>query len=111
MPAAFPELKISAEGVFSKIAQALGYDDIDFESHEFSRKYCVRSKDRKFAYDVCNAMMMDYLLNNQDISIEIEAGALAIAFGKRLDAAAIEYNLGRLVEVRELLPGYLFDAR
>src|SRR6185436_5032183 len=42
----FPELTIAPEGIFSKFAQALGYDDIDFESHEFSRKFCVRSIDR-----------------------------------------------------------------
>ncbi|UCG59538.1 MAG: hypothetical protein JSU70_08485, partial [Phycisphaerales bacterium] len=39
LPASFPELKIGSEGFFSKIAQAVGYDDIDFESHEFSRKF------------------------------------------------------------------------
>jgi hypothetical protein len=31
----FPELSITREGIFSKLAQAVGYDDIDFESHEF----------------------------------------------------------------------------
>ncbi|MGE5295211.1 MAG: hypothetical protein ACM3VT_10320, partial [Solirubrobacterales bacterium] len=59
MPASFPELVIAKEGFFSKIAQAVGYDDIDFESHEFSRKFCVRSRDKKFAYDVCHARMME----------------------------------------------------
>ncbi len=45
LPRSFPELVIGREGFFSKIAQAFGYDDIDFESHEFSRKFCVRSPD------------------------------------------------------------------
>jgi hypothetical protein len=49
MPLSFPELTIAREGFFSKVAQAFGYDDIEFESHEFSRKFCVRSKDKKFA--------------------------------------------------------------
>ncbi len=44
----FPNLLIAPEGIFSKIAQAVGYDDIDFESHEFSRRFCVRSPDRRF---------------------------------------------------------------
>ena len=86
LPISFPELKITREGLLSKIAQALGYEDIDFESAEFSRTFCVRSKDRKFAYDVCNAQMMDYLLANRDLSIEIEGPALALAFDKRLSA-------------------------
>lgn len=106
----FPELKISKEGIFSKIGQALGFDDIDFESHEFSRHFCVRSKDKKFAYDVCNAKMIDYLLNNRDMNIEIENNAMALAFNRRLDAAKIEHNLDRLIEVRSLLPEYLFNG-
>jgi hypothetical protein len=104
----FPELTIGPEGFFSKIAQAVGYDDIDFESHEFSRKFCVRSRDKKFAYDVCNAQMIEYLLVNSDLTIEIEFDSLAISFGRRLDAEQIEPNLQRLIHIRSLLPDYLF---
>lgn len=109
MPMIFPELKIGREGFFSKIGQALGYDDIDFESHEFSRKFCVRSKNKKFAYDFCNAQMIEYLLTNSDLTIEVENNALAISFDRRLDAEQIEMNLERLVKVRSLMPNYLFD--
>lgn len=105
---AFPELIISGEGIFSKIAQAFGYDDIDFESHEFSRKFCVRSRDKKFAYDFCHARMMEYLLANDDLNIELEGPALAIGFGKTLAVEQIEPNLKRLIEVRQLMPHYLF---
>jgi hypothetical protein len=108
LPINFPELKITREGLLSKIAQALGYEDIDFESAEFSRTFCVRSKDRKFAYDVCNAQMMEYLLANRDLSIEIEGPALALAFDTRLSAAEIETDLNRLLEIRLRLPDYLF---
>lgn len=104
----FPELIITKEGIFSKIAQGLGFDDIDFESHEFSRKFCVRSKDKKFAYDVCNGKMINFLLRNTDLSIEIENNILSMYFNKRLNAEGIEYNLDRLIEIRKLLPDYLF---
>ena len=107
----FPELIIGPEGVFSKIAQAIGYDDIDFESHEFSRKFCVRSRNKKFAYDVCNARMIEYLLSNSDLSIEIEGDSLAISFSRRLSPEDIEPNLNRLITVRSLLPEYLFSRR
>jgi hypothetical protein len=111
LPVSFPELIIGPEGIFSKIAQAVGYDDIDFESHEFSRKFCVRSRDKKFAYDVCNARMIEYLLSNTDLSIEIEDRALAISFSSRLSPEQIEPNLNRLITVRSLLPDYLFTGR
>lgn len=106
-----PELVIAREGVFSKIAQAVGYDDIDFESHEFSRKFCVRCGDKKFAYDVCNARMIEYLLSNADLTIEIEDNALAVSFSSRLAPESIEPNLNRLATVRSLMPDYLFSRR
>jgi hypothetical protein len=93
------------------VAQAFGYDDIDFESHEFSRKFCVRSQNKKFAYDFCNAKMIEYLLSNSDLTIEIEGNALAISFSRRLAPEHIEPNLNRLVTIRSLMPEYLFSRR
>ena len=108
LPISVPELVIGPEGFFSKIAQAVGYDDIDFESHEFSRKFCVRSRDKKFAYDICNAKMIEFLLSNADLTMEMELDSLAISFRRRLRPEQIEPNLQRLVTVRSLMPDYLF---
>ena len=68
----------------------------------------MRSPDKKFAYDVCNAQMMEYLLANRDVSLELENNALALAFNTRLSVEEIESNLQRLVEIRSRLPQYLF---
>lgn len=104
----FPDLTIRREGFFTKIAEAFGYQDIKFESAEFSRTFCVRSPDKKFAYDVCNGKMMEYLLANRDLSIEIENQVVALAFNSRIAFEQFETNLQRLVEVRTRLPEYLF---
>ncbi len=111
LPHRFPELKIGREGVFSRIGQLLGFGDINFESHEFSRKFQVRSRDKKFAYDVCHPRMIEYLLANDDLAIEIENDVLALTFERRLTPERVGPALDRLVEVRELLPGYLFSRR
>lgn len=111
VPHAFPELTIAREGILSKIAQAVGYDDIDFESAEFSRSFVVRSKDKRFAYDVCNPEMMEYLLRNRDLTIEVDGPAIAISFNRRLAPAHIEKNLNRLLWVRSLIPDYLFEKK
>lgn len=108
VPAIFPDLTIRREGFFTKIAEVFGYQDIKFESAEFSRTFCVRSPDKKFAYDVCNAKMMEYLLANRDISIEIENQALVLAFDSRIALEKFEPNLQRLIEIRSRLPEYLF---
>ncbi len=107
LPRSFPELLVSPEGFFSKIAQAFGYDDIDFESAEFSRAFCVRGRDKKFAYDVCHPQMMAYLLAHPDLALEIDGNVLALVLASRLDAPEIESRLAQLVELRTLIPGYL----
>ena len=108
MPTIFPQLTIRREGLFTKIAEVFGYEAIKFESAEFSKTFCVRSPDKKFAYDVCNAKMMEYLLANRDLSIEIENEVIALVFSGRISLAAFEPNLQRLVEIRSRLPQYLF---
>jgi hypothetical protein len=105
----FPELTLAREGFFSKIAQAVGFDDIDFESSEFSRRYLVRSKDRKFAYDFCNARMIDYLLDRPTVAIEVEGRALAIGFDSQYRVDEVEPHLGHLSQIRSLMPAFLFD--
>jgi hypothetical protein len=108
LPAFFPDLTIRRENFFTKVAEVFGYQDIKFESAEFSKTFCVRSPDKKCAYDVCNAKMIEYLLVNRDLSIEIENNVLALAFTTRLSPEQIETNLQRLVEIRARLPEYLF---
>jgi hypothetical protein len=108
--ATFPDLTIRHQNFFLKVAEVFGYQDIKFESAEFSKTFCVRSPDKKFAYDVCNAQMMEYLLANRDLSLEIENQALALAFDSCLSIEQIEPNLKRLAEIRSLLPGYLFTS-
>jgi hypothetical protein len=108
LPMCFPDLTIRRENFLLKVAEVFGYQDIKFESAEFSRAFCVRTSDKKFAYDVCNAKTMEYLLDNRDLSIEIENQALALAFDSCLSPAQIESNLQRLVQFRSLMPDYLF---
>jgi hypothetical protein len=106
----FPELTISHEHLFAKIGQFLGFDDIDFESAEFSDAFSVKSKDKKFAYDICHARTMEFLLANRDLSIEIDAHCLSLFFGQRLAPERIRPNLDRLVKLRELIPDYVLQA-
>ncbi len=107
----FPELRVYPENFLSKVGQAIGFQDIDFESIEFSDAFTVRSKDKKFAYDVCNTRMMAYMLEHRSLAFEIERDWLAIGARKRLDIEAIPGGFARLLQIRELLPGYLFKGQ
>lgn len=109
LPKSFPELYIEPEDIFHKINQALGFDDIDFESVEFSKRYMVRSPDKKFAYDVCNAQMIDYLLRQEKLTIEIESDVLAIIHEGRMKPDKVIRNYQHLQNIRSLMPDYLFS--
>ena len=113
MERSFPELIINAEkkGIFSRIADAFGHGDIDFESREFSERFDVRCKNKKFAYDFCNAQMIDYLLNQPTIPIELEKDVLAIGFRSVIPVTQIEPHLDHLLKIRTLMPDYLFDKK
>ncbi len=104
----FPELRIYPETLLSRLGQMMGYDDIDFESAEFSRAFTVRSKDKRFAYDICNAQMMEYLLQHRDLTIEIENRSIAMSFDERMEPRSVEANLDRLADIRGRFPEYLY---
>jgi hypothetical protein len=106
---AFPLLTIQPQSLSERMVEAFGLgDEIQFESAEFSRQFCVRSVDKKFAYDVCHPRMMEYLLQNPGLRVDVQGPALLLAFEPQLAAAQIELNLQRLIEIRSLMPDYLF---
>lgn len=72
-------LYIRAEGWFDKIAEFVGVDDIDFESHEFSRKFHVKAPNRRWAYDVLPQETMEFLLGAPQFTIELQ-GTEVIAY-------------------------------
>jgi len=77
-----PDLLIRPEGLFDKLTDMFGFDDIDFESAEFSKKYCVKSPDRKFAYAVIDPRMMEFLLATKPGGIDIEHGRCLLSDGR-----------------------------
>ena len=78
-----PDLLIRREGMFDKIAGVLGFDDIDFESAEFSRRFHVSSPDKRFAYDVIDPRMMEFLLKGDTPTVDIENRRCCISDGRR----------------------------
>ncbi len=83
LPWRTPALLVRPEGVFDKVAGAFGFDDIDFESAEFSRRFFVKSDDKRFAYDVLHPRMMEFLLAERPAMIDVEAGKCCFTDGSR----------------------------
>ena len=81
-PIPLKPLFIRREGFFDKFTEFFGIDDIDFESAEFSRKFFVKSPDKKWAYDVIHQRMMEYLLTTPEFVIQFADNSI-IAWNER----------------------------
>lgn len=80
--AAAPNLVIRPEGVLDKVAGVLGFDDIDFESEAFSRRFHVASSDKRFAYDVVTPAMMEFLMGAPGPPVDLRRGRLCLTDGR-----------------------------
>jgi hypothetical protein len=76
-------LFIRRENLFDKVAGFLGFDDIDFESAEFSDRFIVKSRDKRFAYDVLHPRMMEFLLDGAPPTVEFRHGQCCLNFGEK----------------------------
>lgn len=72
-------LFIRPEGFFDKVTEFFGLDDIDFESAEFSRKFFVKSSDKRWAYDVLHSRAMEFLLSQPMFTMQFDRDCV-IAF-------------------------------
>jgi hypothetical protein len=69
---ALPRLQVTPEGLFGRIGNALGLDDIELESEDFNRRFRVHSDNRKFACDVLSPRTMEALLARPEMSWRTE---------------------------------------
>lgn len=101
-------LSIRPEGLFDRVAGALGFEDIDFEWDAFNRAFYVKAADKQFAYDVINQKTMEFLMETRGWHMDVFADNVLVHKGE--STFAIEDYTNALEFVRVflgLLPGYL----
>lgn len=103
----FPELICRPEGFMDKAAQSLGFDDIDLDNLEFSKKFVVKCRSKKFAYDIFHPRMMECLLSIGRISLELEKNTIFIHRPDTLKPELLRMHLDALVRMKQLFPRYL----
>lgn len=102
-------LEIRPEGFWDKMKAVFGYDDIDFESAEFSRRFHVSSPDRKWAYDVLHARAIERLLAAPVFNLEMTEGCV-LAWQKRRFAPEEFATAATIVsDLLDGLPDYLVE--
>jgi len=88
------EMTIRKEHFGDKIVQAVGFDDIDFEDHEFSKTYMVKARDRKRAYGLIDRRMMEFLKSDTRWRLETLGEVLFVYRSGRIKAERAERLAG-----------------
>lgn len=63
----WPELRVTRERLVDRAARGLGVQDIELESEEFNRTYVVQCEDAKFATDLLDPQMMEFILRSRGL--------------------------------------------
>lgn len=99
-----PDLAVYRENVFTALADKVGLKDIDFESEEFNRAFQVKSKNRKFAFELIDPRMMQWLLScDRSFGFELHGKAVLI-YSHRLRPHELLPLIGSLKEFRDRIP-------
>ena len=94
------------------MSEFFGFDDIDFESAEFSKKFFVKAKDKRWAYDVIHTRAMELLLGSPRLTIQFD-NCHIIAF--RENRLFKPHEFGEAGDVTtgllDLLPDYVVEQQ
>lgn len=104
----FHSLLIRSEGFFDRVAGAFGFDDIDFESDEFSRRFYVGSPDKQYAYEMIHPMMMEFLLKNPQWSIQTFGRTVLITNHRILGPEEFDQAFAFLRDFLRMIPDFVW---
>lgn len=110
LPISCPEVRLRPEGWFDKLAGAVGFDDIDFESYEFSKAFHVKSEDKRFAYDLFHPRMMELFLAAGEPVFEADGTAMMISQRGKMKPERLEAGLNLLTAIRDQFPDHLLKG-
>jgi hypothetical protein len=86
-----PSVVVSPETLFTKAKAAVGVHDIQFESAAFNDRFHIQSQDRRFAYQLIDARMMEHLLSirDADLRYEVRGARLLVAMPRDGDGVIL----------------------
>jgi len=107
--AACPPLQLERENILSKIAGALSFHDIQFEDEAFNKAFNVRSPEPKFANDMIDARMMNWLmLHGEPFGFET-AGNRVLVAGKKCEPTELLQVIGTAKGFVEQIPRVVYS--
>jgi len=104
-------LRIRPEGIFDKVTEFFGVDDIDFESAEFSRAFHVKAAEKRWAYDVLHVRTMEFLLGMPRMSIQFNDHDVLVWKNRRFKPEQFEEAIAVAEGILDRLPPYLIEQQ
>lgn len=106
-PILLKSLLIRPETFADKLAALAGFDDINFESAEFSRKFFVKAPNKKWAYDIIHQRMMEFLLSMPQFAIQFETLSVIVYRESRFSPEDFEAAIYLVNGIFERIPDYV----
>jgi hypothetical protein len=107
--AACSPLTIDRENLLTRLADHMGMHDIEFELDAFNKAFNVKSHDRKFANDMIDARMMQWLIG-VDGAFEFELSAKwVMVFSKKRAPSELVPLLGTAQQFLAHVPHVVYD--
>ncbi len=102
-------LAIRRENFLDRIKSTFGFQDINFESSEFSRKFHVSGEDKRWCYDVIHNRMMEFLLAAPEYSLETDCEKLAVRRKGRFELPELENALAFAHQFLDNIPKHVTE--
>jgi hypothetical protein len=106
-PLLLKPLYIRPENIFDRMTDFFGFNDIDFESAEFSRTFYVKAPERRWAYDVIHQRMMEYLLEAPKFHVQFDSRAIIVWRNKRFSEQDFDDAFDLVQGILSRLPEYV----
>ncbi len=110
-PLPLKSLYLRPENIFDRVTDFFGYDDIDFESAEFSRQFFVKARDKRWAYDILHQRMIEYLLEAPKFHIQFDAREIMTWRNKRFSKQDFDDAFTLIQGTLSRLPEYVIKQQ
>jgi hypothetical protein len=108
-PILLEPLFIRPENFLDKVAEFVGFNDIDFESAEFNKKFYVKAPNKKWAYDIISPTMMEFLMQSPMFLIQFDLMSVIVYRDRRFSTADFEAAVDLINGVFERIPEYIIQ--
>lgn len=106
-PVLLKPLYIRPEHIFDKMSDFFGFNDIDFESAEFSRKFYVKAEEKRWAYDIIHQRMMEFLMESPKFHIQFDPDNIMVYRNKRFQEPDFDAAFSLIHGILNRMPDYV----